>query len=88
MMILKSFLNAMQMLRIVAELNGFSGNHAGERIDSALETVGLLNEATKKIAFYSRGMRQRLGIAELLINYSVWFSYPHLLLSEKRVCIK
>jgi ABC-2 type transport system ATP-binding protein len=63
-------LNARQMLQFIAELNGFSGNHATERIDGALETVGLLTEASKKIAFYSRGMRQRLGIAELLIKDS------------------
>jgi ABC-2 type transport system ATP-binding protein len=63
-------LNARQMLQFIAELNGLTGKHADERINSALETVGLLNEATKKIAFYSRGMRQRLGIAELLIKDS------------------
>jgi len=30
--------------------------------------VGLAEETTKKIAAYSRGMRQRLGVAELLIK--------------------
>jgi ABC-type multidrug transport system ATPase subunit len=63
-------LNARQMLRFVAELNGFSGKAAEQGMDEALETVGLLDEANKKIAFYSRGMRQRLGIAELLIKES------------------
>jgi ABC-2 type transport system ATP-binding protein len=65
-----SDLNGRQMLRFVAELNGFTGNQADERIDGALETVGLVDEAAKKIAAYSRGMRQRLGIAELLIKDS------------------
>ncbi|MGD2097652.1 MAG: ABC transporter ATP-binding protein [Desulfobacterales bacterium] len=63
-------LNAKQMLKFVAELNGFTGNHAEERIAAALETVGLASEAVKKIGTYSRGMRQRLGIAELLIKDS------------------
>jgi ABC-2 type transport system ATP-binding protein len=63
-------LNAGQMLKFIAELNGFSGNHAAEWIDAAIDTVGLLNEASKKIAYYSRGMRQRLGIAEPLIKDS------------------
>lgn len=63
-------LNARQMLRFISYLNGLTGNLADERIESSLETVGLLNEATKKIAHYSRGMRQRLGIAELLIKDS------------------
>jgi ABC-2 type transport system ATP-binding protein len=41
-----------------------------ERITAALQTVGLDEEMDKKIGAYSRGMRQRLGIAELLIKDS------------------
>ena len=63
-------LNAVQMLRFVAELNGLSGPETEARIRNALESVGLADEATKKIGAYSRGMRQRLGIAELLIKDS------------------
>jgi ABC-2 type transport system ATP-binding protein len=65
-----SDLNARQMLKFVAELNGFTGRRIEDRIADALRTVGLEEEATKKIAAYSRGMRQRLGIAELLIKDS------------------
>jgi len=65
-----SDLNARQMLEFVGELNGFSGGRVKERIENALQTVGLHEEATKKIGVYSRGMRQRLGIAELLIKDS------------------
>jgi len=61
-------LNARQMLRYISELNGFGGKTANERIESSLEQVGLSNEAEKKIGAYSRGMRQRLGLAELLIK--------------------
>jgi ABC-2 type transport system ATP-binding protein len=63
-----SDLNARQMLMFVAELNGISGRRAEERINLALEVVGLLDESDKKIGAYSRGMRQRLGLAELLIK--------------------
>ncbi len=63
-------LNALEMLRFVAELNGLIGPAAEKRIESALETVGLSDEAQKQIGVYSRGMRQRLGIAELLIKDS------------------
>jgi ABC-2 type transport system ATP-binding protein len=63
-------LNAPQMLRFVAELNGSTGREAEERIGSALEAVGLADESKKKIGAFSRGMRQRLGIAELLIKDS------------------
>jgi len=61
-------LNARQMLGFVAELNGIPKHAAAERIDQALATVGLSGEGMKKIGAYSRGMRQRLGLAELLIK--------------------
>ena len=63
-------LNAVQMLRFVAELNGLGGPDTETRIRDSLESVGLAAEAAKKIGAYSRGMRQRLGIAELLIKDS------------------
>ena len=63
-------LNAVQMLRFVAELNGISAGSADSRIQIALESVGLADESTKQIGAYSRGMRQRLGLAELLIKDS------------------
>jgi ABC-2 type transport system ATP-binding protein len=63
-------LNAVQMLQFVAALNGISGREADRRIQNALESVGLAGESQKKIGAYSRGMRQRLGLAELLIKDS------------------
>ena len=61
-------LTGRQMLQFVAELNGIRGMAANQKIAEALEVVGLADETAKKIAAYSRGMRQRLGIAELLIK--------------------
>jgi ABC-2 type transport system ATP-binding protein len=61
-------LDARQSLRFVADLNGLTRDVAEERIESALKTVGLEKEAEKRASAYSRGMRQRLGIAELLIK--------------------
>jgi ABC-2 type transport system ATP-binding protein len=61
-------LNARQMLHFIAELNKIPNSIAEERIEDALAHVGLLEEATKKIGDYSRGMRQRLGIAEILLK--------------------
>ena len=61
-------MNARQTLHFVAQLNNLPDDVAAARIESALETVGLKEEADKKTAAYSRGMRQRLGIAELLVK--------------------
>jgi ABC-2 type transport system ATP-binding protein len=61
-------LNARQMLRFIAELNGLPSDQTEERIERALETVGLYSDAEKQIGAYSRGMRQRLGIAEILVK--------------------
>jgi ABC-2 type transport system ATP-binding protein len=61
-------LDAISSLRFVADLNRLPRNVADARIASALESVGLAAEAEKKVGAYSRGMRQRLGIAELLVK--------------------
>jgi len=63
-------LNARQMLQFIAELNAIKPDAADARISEALQTVGLTEEQDKKIGAYSRGMRQRLGLAELLIKDS------------------
>ncbi len=61
-------LDAVQSLRFIAELNNLPKDVAGERIEAALKIVGLQDEAKKKVAAYSRGMRQRLGLAELVVK--------------------
>jgi ABC-2 type transport system ATP-binding protein len=61
-------LTARQMLRYIADLNDLSVDVANERIDNALKSVGLSDEVEKQIGAYSRGMRQRLGIAEILVK--------------------
>jgi ABC-2 type transport system ATP-binding protein len=61
-------LNARQMLHFIAELNAIPHSVAEERIEVSLTHVGLLQEAEKKIGAYSRGMRQRLGLAEILLK--------------------
>lgn len=61
-------LTAWQSLKFIADLNGLTDDVAEQRIKNALTTVGLLNEAEKKVVAYSRGMRQRLGIAEVLVK--------------------
>ena len=55
-------------LSYVAQLNGLAAAEATTRIETALEKVKLADEVDKLTGAYSRGMRQRLGIAEILIK--------------------
>jgi ABC-2 type transport system ATP-binding protein len=61
-------MDARQNLRFIAKLNRIPDKVSTTRIDETLNLVGLLDEAKKKVGVYSKGMRQRLGIAEVLIK--------------------
>jgi len=61
-------MTALENLRFIAGLNGLADSVSNARIADALESVGLSDQATKKVGAYSRGMRQRLGIAEIIIK--------------------
>jgi ABC-2 type transport system ATP-binding protein len=61
-------LDAIESLRYIADLNGMDRDAASEKISEALETVGLTSEKHKKVGAYSRGMKQRLGMAEVLLK--------------------
>ena len=61
-------LDAVQNLEYVASLNGIQTDKASEKIDELLDMVGLKQDARKKVGAFSRGMKQRLGFAEVLIK--------------------
>jgi len=61
-------LTGRENLRYIARLNRIPENKIPGEIEAALTAVGLNGEGDKLLGAYSRGMRQRLGIAELLIK--------------------
>jgi ABC-2 type transport system ATP-binding protein len=61
-------MDARQNLRFIARLNRIPDGVSGKKIDELLQQVGLFEEGKKKVGTYSKGMRQRLGIAEVLIK--------------------
>lgn len=61
-------LTGRENLRYTARLNHISEREAEARIQSLLKNVGLAESADRKVKEYSRGMRQRLGIADVLLK--------------------
>ena len=59
---------AWDFLMYMAALKGISRNRAKVRIEELLEAVNLKGAEKKKIAAFSGGMKQRLGIAQALLN--------------------
>ena len=57
-----------EYLRYHARLHGHSRASAGAAARSLLEEVGLAERGRSLITTYSRGMRQRLGVARALVN--------------------
>lgn len=62
------FLNAAEMLQLVGELFRLPRAELKSRIKRLIEAVGLEQHRSLKIGRYSKGMRQRLGLAAALIN--------------------
>lgn len=61
-------MDARQNLRYIARLNRIPDQVSTVRIDRLLNEVDLAKEADKPVGSYSKGMKQRLGIAEVLIK--------------------
>lgn len=61
-------LTGRQNLRYTARLNRIDGAEAEDTIDSVLDQVGLTERADDPVETYSRGMLQRLGIADALVK--------------------
>lgn len=60
--------SGLENLLYTAQLNRVSRAEARQRAEQLLERVGLKEDAHKLAGKYSRGMRQRLGLADVLIK--------------------
>jgi len=61
-------LTAIENLKFISRLNGIPDEQALPRITELIRMVDLAGEERKRVGHYSRGMRQRLGIAEVLVK--------------------
>jgi ABC-2 type transport system ATP-binding protein len=62
------FLTAEELLRFYAKIFGLPRNEADKRIDQLLKLVELEQSRKRPIKTYSKGMQQRVGLAQALIN--------------------
>ena len=59
---------AREFVQYIAALKGLDKNTSKRKTDQLLELVGLSDVAGKKIKTFSGGMKQRVGIAQAIIN--------------------
>ena len=62
------YLNARELLAFYGGICGLDAKSVRERTDSLLESVGLADAAKRPLRTYSKGMLQRAGIAQALLN--------------------
>lgn len=62
------YLSGYNNLKFFANLSGIKGKAAQERINYVSSLVGLSNRIKDKVGNYSLGMKQRLGVAQALLN--------------------
>ena len=62
------FLTGRETLRFYARLSGVDAGQIDRRADALIELVGLENSCDERMSSYSKGMLQRIGIAQALIH--------------------
>jgi ABC-2 type transport system ATP-binding protein len=61
-------LNAVEFLEYIAAIKGLDGKTARRRIEDLLHLVNLAQVCKRPLGGYSGGMKQRMGIAQALLN--------------------
>ncbi len=62
------FLTGREILNFYAKISGVEGSVRDRRIDELLESVGLSHAGNLRLRSYSKGMLQRIGIAQALVH--------------------
>ncbi len=57
-----------RLVRFYGALNGMGGTHLAKRAREVLTGVGLQDQAKRNVGKFSRGMLQRAGLAQALVN--------------------
>ena len=62
------YLSGQEFMTLVGDLFGLEAATLGPRVESLLNRVGLFESRNRPVRTYSKGMLQRLGIAQALLN--------------------
>lgn len=62
------FLSGRELLKYSGQLFGMKGGMLSDRVESLLKDVDMEEAADRRIATYSRGMMQRICLAQALVN--------------------
>ena len=65
---LPGYLTGRQVMRLFGMMSGTDGIELDRRIPRLLELVGMTKSADRKVREYSKGMQQRIGLAQALIH--------------------
>ncbi|MHB8621592.1 MAG: ABC transporter ATP-binding protein [Chloroflexota bacterium] len=65
----QEWLTAIELLRLHGHLAGLPSHLAARRIHEVLELVGLAGRGRDRVGTFSKGMQQRLGLAQALLNW-------------------
>jgi ABC-2 type transport system ATP-binding protein len=60
--------SAQQLVRFYGAINGMTRSDLDQRAADVLEMVGLRDDAGRNVSRFSRGMLQRVGLAQALVN--------------------
>jgi len=63
-----TYLTAREILHFYARLSGVPSSERHARVDELIERVGLAHAADSRLRTYSKGMLQRVGIAQALVH--------------------
>lgn len=64
-----NYMNAYEYLSFLGEISGYKHEKIKSRTEELLEMVKLKDAANRKVGGYSRGMKQRLGVAIAMFNH-------------------
>ena len=62
------YMTPFEYLKFILEINNYQDDDVTSKIKEALKTAGLYDAKNKRIGKFSRGMRQRIGIASNIIS--------------------